>query len=323
MNNFRLNNKNYEIIDAKETITIPDCFVKDSNKIGSGHGEAKLYVGQTTDTTTLDFFNNFEGNIKCVIKKEDLQTYLLDCENEYLYPDQEYRNKDRMPEIFLEHNIKVSRLEEEYLYFEIYRVDVKPPRIYINSKDKAYDVIREISLPNISYVSILKLKDSNDNYLFYFRPFIEYNIDSIRKTEEISIAEEENITTSERESIIKSRIGQGKYREKLLEECPFCPITMVNDERLLIASHIKPWVKSNKEEKVDPKNGFMFTPTYDKLFDRGFISFEDDGTMLVSPWISPMNQKRLGIFNGKKIKALPTEGRENYLLYHREFIFKK
>ncbi len=44
MNKINLNNKDYEIIDAKETITIPDCFVKDPNKIGRGHGEAKFYV---------------------------------------------------------------------------------------------------------------------------------------------------------------------------------------------------------------------------------------------------------------------------------------
>lgn len=322
MNSFKLNGKDYEVIDTKETITIPDCFVKDPNKIGSGHGEAKLYVGQTTDESTLEFFDEFPRNLRCVVKKEDLQTYLLDCENEYLHPDQEYRNKDKMPEIFVDHTTKVSRLENDYLYFEIYRVDVNPPRIYINSRDETYDLIREISLPNISYLSILKLKDKNGNILYYFRPFIEYNIDAVRE-EVVEIVEDENITTSERESIIKSRIGQGKYREKLLEECPYCPITMVNDERLLIASHIKPWVKSNNEEKVDPKNGFMFTPTYDKLFDRGFISFEDDGTMLVSPWLSPMNQKRLDVFNGKKIKTLPTKGRENYLLYHRENVFKK
>ena len=59
MNKINLNNKDYEIIDAKETITIPDCFVKDPNKIGRGHGEAKFYVGQTTDNTTLNFFDNF------------------------------------------------------------------------------------------------------------------------------------------------------------------------------------------------------------------------------------------------------------------------
>jgi hypothetical protein len=66
----------------------------------------------------------------------------------------------------------------------------------------------------------------------------------------------------------------------------------------------------------------MLTPTYDKLFDAGFISFEEDGTMLVSPWISPMNQKRLNIYNGKKIN-LSTTKKEIYLYYHREFIFKK
>ena len=283
MNKITLNNKEYEIIDAKETITIPDCFVKDPNKIGRGHGEAKLYVGQTTDGSTLEFFNNFENNIKCVIKKDDLQTYLLDCENEYMHPDQEYRNKNKMPEIFLNHSTKVSRLEKEYLYFDIYKVNVNPPRIYINSTSEAYDLIREISLPNISYVAILKLKDDEGNLLYYFRPFIEYNVDTLHQEEITIIEEDDNIPTSERESIIKSRVGQGKYREKLLDECPFCPITMVNDERILIASHIKPWVKSNNFEKTDSKNGFMFTPTYDKLFDRGFISFEDDGTMLVSP----------------------------------------
>lgn len=102
----------YNVLDAKECITIPDCFVKDSNKIGTGHGEAKLYVGQTTDGSTLDFFENFDG--KCVIKKEDLISYLMDSENEYKNPDQEYRNKANMPQIFSNHFDKISNLDEEF-----------------------------------------------------------------------------------------------------------------------------------------------------------------------------------------------------------------
>ena len=98
---------------------------------------------------------------------------------------------------------------------------------------------------------------------------------------------------------------------------------MVSDERLLVASHIKPWYASDDKEKVDPKNGFLFTPTFDRLFDRGFITFEDDKTLVVSPWISPMNQKRLGIYTGKVIDALPLdEKRKEYLEFHREYIFK-
>lgn len=54
--------------------------------------------------------------------------------------------------------------------------------------------------------------------------------------------------------ISKAREGQGKYRELLLEQCHFCPITMISDERLLIASHIKPWAASSDDEKIDPYN---------------------------------------------------------------------
>ena len=101
-----------------------------------------------------------------------------------------------------------------------------------------------------------------------------------------------------------------------------CPITEVTDERILIASHIKPWAKSSDKEKVDPFNGIIFTPTYDKMFDQGFISFENDGLILISPYISPLNRKKLNLAPGRKydIKA---NGREKYLDYHRTNIFKK
>ena len=62
------------------------------------------------------------------------------------------------------------------------------------------------------------------------------------------------------QEIRKARDGQGKYREELLEQCRFCPFTMIADERLLIASHIKPWAASNDKEKVDPFNGYILSP---------------------------------------------------------------
>jgi hypothetical protein len=102
-----------------------------------------------------------------------------------------------------------------------------------------------------------------------------------------------------------ARVGQGKYRKGLLEECPFCPITMVTDDRLLIASHIKPWVASDEDEKLDAKNGFMFTPTYDFLFDRGFITFTDDKKMQISPWLSKVTCSKLNISQDKKYPMLP------------------
>ena len=99
---------------------------------------------------------------------------------------------------------------------------------------------------------------------------------------------------------------------------------MISDDRLLIASHIKPWAKCGTyEEKMDSKNGFMLTPTFDFLFDRGYITFGDDKTMIISPWLSKMTLSKLGIAPGKKYSHLPIEGREKYLEYHRAYVFNK
>jgi predicted restriction endonuclease len=66
----------------------------------------------------------------------------------------------------------------------------------------------------------------------------------------------------------------------------------------------------------------MLTPTFDYLFDRGFISFSNDKKMIVSPWISNMTYSKLNITPNKKYLHLPIDGRECYLDYHRQNIFK-
>ena len=116
---------------------------------------------------------------------------------------------------------------------------------------------------------------------------------------------------------------KGKYREKLLEQCPYCPFTKITDERLLIASHIKPWAASNDKEKVDPNNGYMLSPLYDKLFDRGFITFTFDRHVILSEFISPHTWKLIGLENNKFIQSLPMdEKRKEYLKFHHESVFK-
>lgn len=319
-----LNGGKYEIIDTLEYITLADSFVK--NKIGTGHGEAKLYVGNESEELS-DFFGEYSCD--CIFKKSDFVTYLNDAASEFEDPQQEYIKKESMSEIYGQLRFAVEQFQDEILPFEIYRVGVEPPRVYINSKSNYYDFMRSLGLPNISYLSVLKLKGTDSRLLYYFKMFIDYKSDLVTyvmKGEEEQaerISKDKKISDKAKSSLINARIGQGEYRKKLLDECPCCPFTQVTDERMLVASHIKPWVLSDDKEKVDPKNGFMLTPTYDRLFDRGFISFEDDKTLIVSPWISPMNQKRLGIYTGKIIEKLPLdEKRKKYLEFHREFIFK-
>ena len=97
---------------------------------------------------------------------------------------------------------------------------------------------------------------------------------------------------------------------------------MINDERLLIASHIKPWAASDDIEKIDSQNGFILSPLYDKLFDRGFITFTPDKVMHVSNWITPKNCERMFLKDKTFIQRLPlTPKRCNYLEFHRSSVF--
>jgi putative restriction endonuclease len=221
---------------------------------------------------------------------------------------------------------KIDHLDD-FLSFTIKeQTQIAGPRIYVKpaDNDETFKLIREIALPNISYLSAIKLIDKHGNFIYYFKPFIDYfgeyeNPDVIE--EEIKILDEE-LPLEVKTQLIRARKGQGKYRQMLLEECPFCPITLISDDRLLIASHIKPWIKSDDEEKIDPKNGFMLTPTYDLLFDRGFISFTDDKKIIISPWLSKMTCLKLNIAPEKQYPMLPVNGRIDYLEYHRQNIFK-
>ncbi len=126
-----------------------------------------------------------------------------------------------------------------------------------------------------------------------------------------------------KKEISNARYGQGKYREQLLEQCRFCPFTMISDERLLIASHIKPWADASKTEKIDPYNGYMLSPLYDKLFDKGFITFTDKRHVILSEFISPYTWKQIGLKNDSFISSLPMDDkRVEYLRFHHQPVFK-
>ena len=91
----------------------------------------------------------------------------------------------------------------------------------------------------------------------------------------------ENLNETERTAIVKSRVGLGLFRKKLLEKYnSTCIITGVSVKRLLIASHIKPWAVSDNEERLSDENGLLLSPTYDKLFDYGLITFTNLGRLL-------------------------------------------
>jgi len=316
-------NNEYEVLETKEKITIADSFVVRQNKIGGGNGEAKLYVGQDNQEIR-DFFGDRGFTIQCFLLKKDLLRYLEETKVEYLNPEQAYINKTILPTLWKERVSQINKLPELIEFEVVEQAQISGPRIYVKSTDLAYKIIRELSLPNITYISVVKLANKDREFFYYFKLFADYFGDVqhpyIREKEDKQATELEQ--SEEGKALNRARKGQGKYREKLLNSCPYCPITMVSDDRMLIASHIKPWVKSNNFEKIDPLNGFMFTPTFDYLFDRGFMTFTKDKRTKLSPFLSKMTYSKLGISDNKIIYGLPIEGREEYLAYHRQNIFQ-
>lgn len=317
-------NQDFKVLDTKEKITIADSFVVRQNKIGGGNGEAKLYVGNENQEIR-GFFGSTGFAIPCFLLKKDLLKYLDETKAEYITPEQPYINKEILPNLWNERKTKIEKLPEKIEFEVVEQTQIVGPRIYVKSSDDAYKLIRELSLPNITYISIVKLLNSDNKLTYYFRLFADYFGDVEHPyTLEKEKKEIENIQDVEEKKVLtKARVGQGKYREELLRLCPFCPITLVSDDRLLIASHIKPWAKSTDFEKTDPLNGFMLTPTFDFLFDRGFLSFTDDRKSILSPFLSNMTYSKLGISDGKTFSHLPIDGRENYLEYHRNEILKR
>lgn len=314
----------FNVVEAKEKITITDSFVVRQNKIGTGNGEAKLYVGNDNQEIR-NFFGSTGFAIPCFLLKQDLLKYMEETKAEYINPEQPYLKKELLPDLWGERKRKIEQLPDK-IEFEVKEQDqIIGPRVYVKSSDIAYQLIRELSLPNITYISVVKLLDANDKLSYYFRLFADYFGDAAHpymlKEEQQEIEKIEDL--AEKRVFARARVGQGKYREELLKLCPLCPITLVSDDRILIASHIKPWAKSNDFEKTDPLNGFMLTPTFDFLFDRGFLSFTDDKKSILSPFLSNMTYSKLGISDGKTFSHLPIEGRESYLEFHRKEILKR
>ena len=137
-----------------------------------------------------------------------------------------------------------------------------------------------------------------------------------------SIERSPTIPETEKQQLVLSRRGQGKFRDNVSRIETHCRITGVNRPEHLIASHCKPWRDSDNAERLDGENGLLLTPSIDHLFDRGFISFENNGELLVSPVAHPVSLRKMGVPAGQRVNVGRfTDGQRRYLEYHRESVF--
>ena len=206
-----------------------------------------------------------------------------------------------------------ASLQHIYANLEKYRKKTgKTPNDSIACEVQKKDIFTRISSGVWGLTEFIE--DIEENNLGYFS----------NKNNQIIFIENKEIITTEKRVNQTVRVGQNSFRKKLLEELKKCPITQIDDERLLIASHIKPWMHSNNEERLNSKNGFLLSPLYDKLFDKGIglITFTSQKEILLSPKLSKENIERLGVTHGQIIDDLPISGREEFLEYHGKYIFQ-
>jgi putative restriction endonuclease len=129
------------------------------------------------------------------------------------------------------------------------------------------------------------------------------------------------IASTEREALVTARRGQGIFKERVMEIEKRCRITHVENPVHLRASHCKPWRDSSNVERLDGENGLLLTPSIDHLFDRGFISFEDSGVLIVSPVAHVGSLERMGVTMNEPINVGSfSQGQRKFLEYHRNSV---
>ena len=119
-------------------------------------------------------------------------------------------------------------------------------------------------------------------------------------------------------NLTTSRIGQGEFRQKILKRWNYkCAVSGSSVIEILIASHIVPWREATDIERLDVDNGLLLSPIYDALFDKNLISFNDDGSIILSKKLNFTDFTKLGISGTETILNLNI-GNKSYLKRHRE-----
>jgi hypothetical protein len=123
--------------------------------------------------------------------------------------------------------------------------------------------------------------------------------------------------STEAERLVVQRVGQDIFREALMDYWGGrCPLTGITEPALLRASHIVPWADCGDEQRLDVHNGLLLSALWDAAFDKGLVSFADDGNLLVSPSLSEVARMALGVDRVPPLRGLRDGHRKN-LAAHR------
>ena len=124
------------------------------------------------------------------------------------------------------------------------------------------------------------------------------------------------IRETEKELMIKTIVGQGKFKKLLLDRQCKCAMCAISDKRLLIAGHIKPWRYSTNEERLDVNNGLLLCPNHDALFDKAIITFDPNGKVIISDTLKEIDRMFLNVNENTGIELAKEQ--LVYMIEHNE-----
>ena len=154
---------------------------------------------------------------------------------------------------------------------------------------------------------------------------LSQNLEFVTPEEELAVVDEiimrTDIGATQKTQIINSRRGQGVFKAQVWQVERACRITKVTKPGHLIASHIKPWNKSNDAEKISGYNGLLLAPHIDHLFDKGFISFEGNGNLILSGQLDSSVLDKWRIDKNINVGNFRNE-QQPFLEYHRDVVLK-
>jgi len=181
-------------------------------------------------------------------------------------------------------------------------------------RDATLNILRAEKLP-VATKSLQHLIDEYDDIIAELKESIEND----SKSELLSIIQEAKLDATSKQGQIQMRLGQHRFRRMVIgrwQGC--CAVTGV--DILVDAAHIKPWRKASNFDRINPYNGIALSPLYHRAFDLHYISFGDDGSILVSEKFRE-RLLRMGMNLSGKILGL-TEDHQPYLESHRKDFFK-
>lgn len=154
-------------------------------------------------------------------------------------------------------------------------------------------------------------------------PAPEPTLEEWERRVELSIRENRTLAETERLALVQARRGQGLFRANVQIVERACRITKVERAEHLIASHTKPWRDCTNEERLDGENGLLLTPSIDHLFDKGFISFEGNGELIISPVADPVSLRKMGVDPSARTNVGAfSEGQRRFLEYHQDNVLR-